>query len=456
MSVFSSINPATGRPIQDYPLMTTEQVDAKILAARVTFDTWKTWPFAQRGACFKKIAAELRQSADRLAWLAAEEMGKPLKQGLSEIEKCAWGCEYFATHAAELLKPEPVATDAAESYVAFQPMGLIFGIMPWNFPLWQIFRFAAPIMMAGNAVIIKHAPNTTGCALAVGEIFQNAGLPEGAFGVLVIDHDQAARVIKDPAVAAVSVTGSARAGRAVAGAAAEVLKKCVLEMGGSDPYVVLEDADLDEAAAAAVASRMANAGQVCIAAKRIIAVDAVRDGLVRRVIAKLNAYVMGDPLDPKTTLGPLAREDLRAEVHRQVISSVQQGARLILGGALPSGTGAYYPPTLLTEVKPGMPAFDEEVFGPVAAVVSARDEGEAIRLANQSRYGLGAVVFTRDTVRGERIAAERLEAGSCFVNSLVKSDPRLPFGGIKGSGYGRELGALGCREFTNAKTVWVK
>lgn len=456
MEKISSINPASGKLIQSYNLMTAPAVDAVLARARMTFDGWRTWDFPRRGKCLKNVAIALRVQADRLARRAAAEMGKPIKQGLAEVEKCAWGCEYFAENAAALLKPEPITTEASKSYVAFQPMGVIFGIMPWNFPFWQIFRFAASTMMAGNTVVIKHAPNTTGCALAVGEIFKNAGLPEGAFGVLVIDHAQAAAVIKDPNIAAVSVTGSARAGRAVAGAAAEVLKKSVLEMGGSDPYVVLEDADLDEAAAAAVASRMANAGQVCIAAKRIIAVDAVRNELVRRVIAKLNAYVMGDPLDPKTTLGPLAREDLRAEVHRQVIASIQQGARLILGGVLPSGAGAYYPPTLLTEVKPGMPAFDEEVFGPVAAIVPAADEEEAVSLANRSQYGLGAVVFTRDTARGERIAAEKFEAGSCFVNSPVKSDPRLPFGGIKGSGYGRELGALGCREFTNAKTVWVK
>lgn len=451
-----SVNPATGQLIQEYPLMTVAQIEEMIAGAHAAFETWRTWDFSRRGSCCKKIAAELRQSADRLARLAAQEMGKPVKQGLSEIEKCAWGCEYFAEHAAAFLKPEPIATEARKSYVAFQPMGVIFGIMPWNFPFWQIFRFAAPTMMAGNTVVIKHAPNTTGCALAIEEIVRQAGVPPGAFRVLVIDHDQAAHVIKDPNIAAVTVTGSARAGRAVAGAAAEVLKKSVLEMGGSDPYVVLEDADLDEAVAAAVASRMANAGQVCIAAKRIIAVDTVRNELVKRVAASLSTYAMGDPLDPKTTLGPMAREDLRAEVHRQVIASIQQGARLILGGVLPSGTGAYYPPTLLTEVKPGMPAFDEEVFGPVAAVVSARDEEEAITLANQSRYGLGAVVFTRDAARGEKIAVERFEAGSCFINSLVKSDPRLPFGGIKGSGYGRELGASGIREFTNVKTIWVK
>jgi succinate-semialdehyde dehydrogenase/glutarate-semialdehyde dehydrogenase len=328
--------------------------------------------------------------------------------------------------------------------------------MPWNFPFWQVIRFAAPALMAGNTGVLKHAANVSGCALAVEELFREAGFPAGAFRTLLIGSDAVADVIAAPEVNAVTLTGSSAAGRAVAGQAGAVLKKTVLELGGSDPYVILEDADLPSAVATCVSSRLINSGQSCIAAKRFIVVDAVRREFTDRFVSTMQAKKLGDPLDEKTDVGPLARRDLRDGLHRQVEESLNSGAQLLAGGEIPSGPGAYYPPTVLADVKPGMPAFDEELFGPVSAIVPAKDEKEAIRLANQSAYGLGAAVFTRDLARGERIAAEQLEAGSCFVNALVISDPRLPFGGIKESGYGRELAVFGILEFVNIKTVYVK
>jgi succinate-semialdehyde dehydrogenase/glutarate-semialdehyde dehydrogenase len=383
-------------------------------------------------------------------------MGKPVRQGTSEAEKCAWTCEYFADNAEKMLAPEAVATEAARSYVTFQPLGVVLAVMPWNFPFWQVFRCAAPGVMAGNAWVLKHASSVTGSALLIEELLREAGFPADLLRVLLLRGGPAVlELIDDPRVAAVTLTGSGPAGRAVAERAGRNLKKTVLELGGSDAYLVLEDADLPLAARACARGRLINAGQSCIAAKRLIVTSPVRERFEELLMREMEAFRPGDPLDPDTELGPLAGLELRDRLHEQVSRSVERGARILLGGRVPAGPGAFYPPTVLSGVRPGMPAFDEELFGPVAAVVPAADEGEAIALANASPFGLGAAVFSSDPGRGERIAAGRLEAGSCFVNDFVRSDPRLPFGGVKESGYGRELSAFGLREFTNVKTVWV-
>jgi len=382
-------------------------------------------------------------------------MGKPVRQGRAEVEKCATVCGYYAERAEGFLETETVATEARRSFVAYRPLGVVLAVMPWNFPFWQVFRFAAPALMAGNAGVLKHASNVCGCALAIEDVFAAAGFPRGVFRTLLIGSGAVGSVISHPAIKAVTLTGSAAAGRAVARAAAEHLKKTVLELGGSDPYVVLDDADVELAASVCAESRLINAGQSCIAAKRFVVVESrVRDFL-GLLVERMRRSSVGDPLDEATDVGPLARLDVRDEVHRQVMQSVERGAKCILGGRIPAGTGAFYPPTVLVDVAKGMSARDDELFGPVAAVISARDEEEAIRVANDTSFGLGAAVFTRDLERGERIAERRIDAGSCFVNAFVKSDPRLPFGGVKESGYGRELSYFGIREFVNVKTVYV-
>jgi succinate-semialdehyde dehydrogenase/glutarate-semialdehyde dehydrogenase len=385
----------------------------------------------------------------------AEEMGKPLRGGLSEVEKCAWVCEYYAEHGAAFLRAESIQTDAHRSYVTYQPLGVVLAVMPWNFPFWQVFRFAAPALMAGNGALLKHASNVPGCALAIEEVLHKAGFPEPLFRTLLISSEAVAPVIANPKVAACTLTGSTPAGRAVAAQAGKMLKKSVLELGGSDPYLILADADIEQAAALCATSRLINSGQSCIAAKRFVVVEPVYDAFREAFVAQMKAAKMGDPLAEDTVVGPQARHDLRDELHAQVTQSIQQGAEPLLGCAVPSRPGAYYPPSVLDGVHKGMPAFDEELFGPVAALIRAPDEQQAIRLANDSCFGLGAAVFTRDRARGERIAARDLEAGCCFVNTFVKSDPRLPFGGVKESGYGRELGRYGIREFVNIKTVYV-
>jgi succinate-semialdehyde dehydrogenase/glutarate-semialdehyde dehydrogenase len=382
-------------------------------------------------------------------------MGKPLKQGAAEAEKCARVCDYYAENAEAYLAPDTIKTESSRSYVAFEPLGVVLAVMPWNFPLWQVYRFAAPALMAGNVGVLKHASNVPGCALVIEEIFAQAGFPEGAFRTLLIGNKQVQAVIEHTLVRAVTLTGSTAAGKTVAAQAAAVLKKTVLELGGSDPYVVLEDANLDHAVQTCVNSRLINSGQSCIAAKRFVVVEPVLAAFTDRFVALMKAKKVGDPLLEGTDVGPQARHDLRDDLHKQVLASVERGATLLLGGEVPPGKGAYYPPTVLADVKPGMPAYDEELFGPVAAIIGARDEQDAVRIANDTIFGLGAAVFTKDAKRGERIARE-LEAGATFVNSSVASDPRLPFGGIKESGYGRELGHYGIKEFVNVKTVCVK
>jgi succinate-semialdehyde dehydrogenase/glutarate-semialdehyde dehydrogenase len=419
---------------------------------------WRSWrrtSFEERAAPMRRAAEILRKNAEEYARLMALEMGKPVTGGRAEAEKCAWVCDYYAECAERFLRDEPVSTDASRSYVAFRPVGPVLAVMPWNYPFWQVFRFAAPALMAGNAGLLKHASNVPGCALAIEEVFREAGFPEELFRTLLIETGQTRNVIRSRRVAAVTLTGSTGAGRAIGKQAGDRLKKSVLELGGSDPYIVLEDADVAQAAETCVASRLINAGQSCIAAKRFIVVDAVREEFEARFVEGMRAARTGDPMREDTQVGPLARMDLRDDLHDQVRRSVEKGARLVLGGEIPEGPGAYYPPTVLADVEKGMAAYDEELFGPVAALIPVKDEKAAIRVANDSVFGLGAAVFTRDTERGERIARDDLEAGACFVNAFVKSDPRLPFGGVKESGYGRELSHYGIREFVNVKAVYV-
>lgn len=450
-----TINPATETPLETYPVMTQSAMGQLIEAAHARFENWQHSDFHTRAKLLLNLAEILRAKSVDLAKLMAEEMGKPITSGQQEIDKCAWVCEHFAQHASDYLEPEYIKTEHKISKVCYQPLGVILAIMPWNFPFWQVFRFAAPTVMAGNVGILKHAPITTGSGLKIQELFLEAGFPEHVFSTMVLTNEQTATVIEHSYVNAVTFTGSEQTGMLLAACAGSNLKKIVMELGGSDPYVVLQDADLDWAAQAIVSSRLNNNGQTCISAKRTIVVSEVADALIEKIMTITQTYHFGDPLDPKTQLGPMAREDLRIQVHQQVRESIAKGAILRLGGNLPKERGYYYPPTVLTHVRPGMPAFDDEVFGPVFAITIAENEMEAIQLANHSRFGLGAAVFTRDLERGEHIATYDLQAGQTAVNTVVASDPRLPFGGIKHSGYGRELAREGIREFTNIKTVVV-
>jgi succinate-semialdehyde dehydrogenase/glutarate-semialdehyde dehydrogenase len=454
--MLQSIDPCTGERIREYPETTQKEVAAVLAAADRAQRDWREVPFEERAWLLRRAAERLRGEQERCAALMASEMGKPLAQGRAEVEKCASACEYFADRGASFLASETIQSDASRSYVAFRPLGTVLAVMPWNFPFWQVFRFAAPALMAGNAGVLKHASNVCGCALAIGDIFQSAGAPAGLFGVLLIGGSRVADVIEAREIRAVTLTGSTPAGRSVAAAAGRALKRTVLELGGSDPYVILEDADLDAAAETCAVARLINSGQSCIAAKRFIVPRAIHAAFTERFLAAMRAKRMGDPTDETVDLGPQARRDLRDQLHAQVTESVRRGARLLLGGNPAPGPGAFYPPTVLSGVRPGMPAYDEELFGPVAAILEAEDEEDAIRIANDTNFGLGAAVFSRDLARAERIAADRLEAGSCFVNAFVRSDPRLPFGGVKESGYGRELSHYGIREFVNVKTVYVK
>jgi len=450
-----SINPATGAKLKTYEPMPEGTVIEAVRLAHEAFLQWRSTSFEERAKLLHAVATTLRSKAEEWARLMAEEMGKPLRDGIAEAQKCAVCCEYFADNAAQLLAREPVKTEARSSFVTFQPLGVVLAVMPWNFPFWQVFRFAAPALMAGNAVVLKHASNVPGCALAIERLLRDAGLPDNLLRTLLVGNDQVDAVIAHPLVRAVTLTGSGDAGRAVARKAGEMLKKCVLELGGSDAYLVLDDADLDVAAAVCTKGRLVNGGQSCIAAKRFIVVESVRRGFEQRFVEKMKAVRQGDPLSMETEIGPLARHDLRESLHRQVEQTVQRGARCLLGGTIPSGPGAYYPPTVLTDVGKGMPAYEEELFGPVAAIIPVRDEAQAIATANDSVFGLGGAVISRNLARAERIAAESLDCGCVFVNDSVRSDPRLPFGGVKDSGYGRELSGYGIKEFVNIKTVFV-
>lgn len=452
----TSINPATGEPVKTWQQHSPEEVNAKVEKAQQAWLQWRLTAMDTRTGLLLKLAEVLRFRKQELALLMADEMGKPVKQGEGEIEKCATCCEYYAAHAAAYLKDQPVQTNAGKSYISYQPLGVILAIMPWNFPFWQVIRFLAPTLAAGNAGLLKHASNVPGCAMAIEEMVREAGFPADIFHTLLIGGKEVGRLLEHPYIMAATLTGSSPAGREVAQKAGSLLKKVVLELGGSDPYIVLADADLELAAETCVNSRLINSGQSCIAAKRFIVEASVEEQFTRLMLEKLASKKMGDPKDPATDIGPQARKDLRDELHQQVLKSIEQGARCLTGGSLPDGGHAFYPPTLLTGVKPGMPAYEEELFGPVAAIISARNEADAIRIANDTAFGLGSAVFTRDIEKGERIARNELQAGASFVNSLVQSDPRLPFGGIKTSGFGRELGMLGIHEFVNIKTVSIR
>ncbi len=449
-----SIDPATGATLAQYDEHSREQCDVILRQTHAAFTRWRQMDYDARAACFNRLAALLRTDIESLARCIVLEVGKPIRDARAEINKSAGTCEYFAANAAALLRDELVPTEAQKSYVRYEPLGTILGIMPWNFPVWQVIRYAAPAMMAGNATVLKHANNVTGSALAVEDLFKRAGFPEHLCRALIIDVPAVKHIIQHPLVAAVTLTGSLRAGRDVASIAGASVKKCVLELGGSDPFIVLEDADLDAAVETGVTSRLLVSGQVCISPKRFIVLESRRAEFESKLVARMGAAKMGEPSDETTAYGPMARRDLRELVARQVQTCIAQGATLLLGGHTPDGPGAYYPATVLSAVKPGMPAYDEEIFGPVAAVIPVKDEDDAVRVANDSPYGLGAVVFSRDILRAERLA-QRIDAGSCFVNSAVRSDSRLPFGGIKQSGFGRELGAQGIKEFTNTKTIYI-
>ncbi len=454
--MIQSVNPATGEEIKSYNEFTHAESEKIISASHQDYLSWSKTDFKSRAVLMKKAAGVLRSKKDRWAEVMTLEMGKPINQSKSEVEKCAWVCDYFADNSENFLKDEFISTDASKSFVTFKPLGVVLAVMPWNFPFWQVFRFAAPNLMAGNAGVLKHSSNVTGCALAIEEIFREAGFPENIFRTLIVSSKNVKPIIENKNISAVTLTGSVPAGKSVATMAGAVLKKTVLELGGSDPYLILEDADLETASEICVNSRLLNGGQSCIAAKRFIIVEKVYDKFENLFIEKMKSKNMGNPFDTKNDLGPQARNDLRDELHQQVIASVKKGAKLLLGGEVPDLKGAYYLPTVLSNVTAGMPAYDEELFGPVAALIKAKDEQEGIKIANDTSFGLGAAVFTSNLERGERIAKEELNAGCCFVNDLVKSDPRLPFGGIKESGYGRELSLFGIKEFVNIKTVYVK
>jgi succinate-semialdehyde dehydrogenase/glutarate-semialdehyde dehydrogenase len=454
-----SVNPATGEALAAFAEHTPAELESALAAADAAQRAWATTSFAERRRCLEAAARLLREGRDDYARLATLEMGKPIAEAAAEVDKCAWNCEFYAAQAERFLADEPVETDALSSWVAYQPLGVVLAIMPWNFPYWQVLRFAAPALMAGNGALLKHSPNVPRCALTTEELFARAGFPEGLFRTLLVGdasvNEATGRLLADPRVGAVTLTGSERAGAAVGATAGRALKKCVLELGGSDPFVVLADADLELAAEAAARARFLNGGQSCIAAKRFVIEEPVADEFERRFVDAVAALPVGDPLDPATRVGPLARADLLDALERQVEGSVAGGAKVLLGGARLERPGWYYAPTVLAGVTPDLPVFTEETFGPVAAVVRAPDEEAAVALANATPYGLGASVWTRDLERARRLG-RRIESGSLFVNAVVASDPRLPFGGIKRSGYGRELAAVGIREFTNIRTFWVQ
>jgi succinate-semialdehyde dehydrogenase/glutarate-semialdehyde dehydrogenase len=450
----ATINPATAQTLRTFDALTTADIDLKIQRAAEAFHTYRRTPLAERASAMLRAAEILDTEQAAFGRMMTTEMGKLLKAAGEEAAKCAWGCRFYAENAARLLADEPVKSTATESYVRYQPLGPILAVMPWNFPFWQVFRFAAPALMAGNVVLLKHASNVPQCALLIEEIFRRAGFPDGAFQTLLIGSDQVERILGDPRVAGVSLTGSEGAGRHVAGAAGKHIKKAVLELGGSDPFIVMPSADLAAAIETGVKARVVNNGQSCIAAKRFIIAEAVADAFERGFTQKMQALKVGDPLDPATEVGPLATRDVLTDLHDQVRRTVAAGARLLTGGEPLDRPGHYYPPTVLTNIPRDSPARSEEFFGPVASLFRVRDLDEAIRLANETQFGLGSSVWTNDAAERARFADD-IEAGQVFVNGMVVSDPRLPFGGIKHSGFGRELGAYGIREFVNVKTVWI-
>ena len=454
MSKLTAINPATGQALECHSRMDASRLEAALGRAADAAAEWGARAVSARAQCLRELARVLRRDRESLAGMATREMGKRLVEARAEVDKCATACDYYADRGPDFLQDTMLASDAGRSFVTWQPLGTVLLVMPWNFPYWQAFRQAIPATLAGNTVLLKHASNVPGCAKNLEHVFADAGFPPGVFQNLPVSSEAVSEIIADPRVHGVSLTGSEGAGRAVGAAAGKALKSSVLELGGSDAFVVLADADLDATVEQAVRGRFQNNGETCIAAKRFIVEESIASDFVERFGKAIEGLVVGDPTDDATNVGPIARDDLRDELHDQVQRSIAGGARLVTGGEPLEGPGYFYAPTLLDAVEPGMAAFDEETFGPVAAVTRARDADHAIELANRSRFGLGGSVWTADTVRGEALA-RRLECGCAFVNGIVKSDPRLPFGGVKDSGYGRELSELGIREFVNAKTIWV-
>ena len=450
-----SINPYDGSLIASYDQVSEDKLEELLDKSAYQWVEWRATPFNKRKSLLEETAKILRERKEQYASLITREIGKAINESRGEIEKCAWVCEYYAENAQRFLISEEVTTEYSKAQIDYQPLGPILAVMPWNFPFWQVFRFAAPNLMAGNVAILKHASNATGCSLAIQQLFLDAGFPEGTFLSLLLRGSETSKLISDSRIAGVTLTGSTLAGKAVAEAAGKSIKKSVLELGGSDPYLILEDADIDLAVEKCVAGRLMNAGQSCIGAKRFIVVASVYDKFIKKFIAKMKMAKVGDPTEDDTHVGPLASKQFREELHFQVEKSIEKGAVLELGGEVPEGKGAFYPPTVLSNVSKGMPAYDEELFGPVASVIMVDDEDAAIEVANDTNFGLGAAVFTTDLKRGERIASDSIRAGAVFVNDFVKSDPRLPFGGIKESGYGRELSLYGIREFMNVKTIVV-
>jgi succinate-semialdehyde dehydrogenase/glutarate-semialdehyde dehydrogenase len=451
-----TVNPATGEPGRTYDEHNIDEALESAAKAHEAFLSWRRTSFDDRAAVVRRAGAILRERSDEFATLMTEEMGKTLDDGRSEIEKCAFHCDWFADNAEGYLAPQPVDIGGPEAFVTFNPLGVVLAVMPWNFPFWQVFRFAAPALMAGNGALLKHASNVPGSGLAIEEVLHQAGVPSDLFRTLLLPSSEVKALIEDENIAAVTLTGSVPAGRSVAAAAGGVLKKCVLELGGSDAYVILEDVDIEAAAKIAAIARMVNGGQSCIAGKRFIVVRKILEQFENALVNEMRTYEMGDPRREGTRLGPMQSVHARDDIHRQVTESIRKGARLMLGGHVPDRPGAWYPATVLTNVHAGQPAHDEEVFGPVAAVIAAEDERDAIRIANASEFGLGSGVLTGDLDRGRRIAADELEAGMSFVNENVRSDPRMPFGGVKHSGYGRECSEYGIKEFVNIKSVHVK
>ena len=451
----TSLNPSTNQLIQTYASWDSSRLEQALEKTRRAQQAWAQTSFSQRAEVLRNAAMQLRAQRDRYATLITQEMGKPLREARAEVEKCTTVCDYYAQHGEEFMRAEPVNSEASKSYIAHHPLGVVLAVMPWNFPFWQAFRAAAPALMAGNALLLKHAPNVPQCALAIEAIFRECGLPDGVFASLMIEVEQVADVIASPHVHAVTLTGSEAAGRKVAACAGQHLKKCVLELGGSDPFIVLHDADLELTVNMAMASRFNNCGQSCIAAKRFIVVPQIADEFLQKLKSRVAALRLGDPLIEATQIGPMARLDLLDELHRQVSDSIAQGAVAVTGCKPVEREGFFYQPSILDRVTAETRAYHEELFGPVATVIRAASEADALRIANETRFGLGSSIWSRDIARAEQLAAH-IQAGSTFINGMVKSDPRLPFGGVKASGYGRELSKLGMHEFVNAKTVWIR
>ncbi|HUH75407.1 MAG TPA: NAD-dependent succinate-semialdehyde dehydrogenase [Chitinophagales bacterium] len=450
-----SINPATGFEAYSFPSLNEEELEEYLNVSKRSFEIWSRTSFSERSELILNVAQILEKKKSHLARLMAEEMGKLYASGIAEIEKCIYLCRYFADKAEDMLQDTLVSTEARKSYISYRPLGIVLTVMPWNFPFWQVLRCAIPAIIAGNTVLLKHSSLVPACALEIEKIFKEANAPVGVFKTLLIHSDQTEKCIAHDAVSAVSFTGSTEAGKIIASLAGKYLKKCVLELGGSDPYIVLKDADISQAVKICVKSRITNSGQSCIAAKRFIIDHTIYDVFLKKFVEEMDKLVMGFPMAEPTNIGPMASLKLRDELHTQVLESVKLGAKIELGGKIPHNAGAFYSPTVLSNVQPGMPAFNEELFGPVAALIKAEDEVDAIMLANDSVFGLGAAIFSRDIEYAEKVGKELIEAGSVFINEAVRSDPRLPFGGIKMSGFGRELSSFGIKEFCNIKTVYV-